>query len=74
MPEVLFDGANVWRMDKAQLYAARRRMGMLVVTHEMGFAREVANTMAFMDQGELIAAGPAGEFFADPGLSGRRRF
>jgi len=43
------------------------RMTMLVVTHEMGFAREVANTVAFMDQGELLATRAAREFFADPG-------
>ena len=40
----------------------------------MGFAREVANTVAFMDQGELIAARPAGEFFADPGHERARAF
>ncbi|WP_269783620.1 amino acid ABC transporter ATP-binding protein [Melaminivora jejuensis] len=50
------------------------RMTMLVVTHEMGFAREVANTVAFMDQGELIAARPAREFFADPGNERARAF
>ena len=53
---------------------AEERMTMLVVTHEMGFAREVANTVAFMDQGELIAARPAGEFFADPGHERARAF
>ena len=53
---------------------AEERMTMLVVTHEMGFAREVANTVAFMDQGELIAARPAGAFFADPGHERARAF
>ncbi|MGE8376313.1 MAG: amino acid ABC transporter ATP-binding protein [Diaphorobacter nitroreducens] len=53
---------------------AEERMTRLVVTHEMGFAREVANTVAFMDQGELIAARPAGEFFADPGHERARAF
>ena len=53
---------------------ADERMTMLVVTHEMGFAREVANTVAFMDQGELIAARSAGEFFADPGHERARAF
>ncbi|QXL85844.1 amino acid ABC transporter ATP-binding protein [Comamonas sp. NLF-1-9] len=46
---------------------AEERMTMLVVTHEMGFAREVAHTVAFMDEGELLAQRPAREFFADPG-------
>ena len=53
---------------------AEERMTMLVGTHEMGFAREVANTVAFMDQGALIAARPAGEFFADPGHERARAF
>ena len=45
---------------------AQEKMTMLVVTHEMGFAREVANRVAFMDRGELIESGPAAEFFAQP--------
>ena len=53
---------------------AEEHMTMLVVTHEMGFAREVANTVAFMDQGELVAARPAAEFFADPGHGRARAF
>ena len=53
---------------------AEEHMTMLVVTHEMGFAREVAHTVAFMDQGELIAARPAAEFFADPGHERARAF
>ena len=53
---------------------ADEHMTMLVVTHEMGFAREVAHTVAFMDQGELVAARPAAEFFADPGHERARAF
>ncbi len=45
---------------------AQTRMTMLVVTHEMGFAREVAHRVVFMDQGEIIEAAPAAEFFANP--------
>ena len=45
---------------------ADERMTMLVVTHEMGFAREVASSVVFMDQGELIEAQPAADFFARP--------
>ena len=44
---------------------AEEHMTMLVVTHEMGFAREVANTVVFMDQGELIEAKPARAFFEE---------
>ena len=45
---------------------AEERMTMLVVTHEMGFAREVASRVVFMDGGELIESRPAAEFFANP--------
>ncbi|ODU38973.1 MAG: polar amino acid ABC transporter ATP-binding protein [Comamonas sp. SCN 67-35] len=53
---------------------AEERMTMLVVTHEMGFAREVAHTVAFMDEGELLVIKPAKEFFADPGHERARAF
>ena len=39
---------------------------MLVVTHEMGFAREVANRVIFMDGGYIVEQGPAESFFAAP--------
>ncbi|MEC5400099.1 amino acid ABC transporter ATP-binding protein [Uliginosibacterium sp. H1] len=45
---------------------ADEHMTMLVVTHEMGFAREVANRVIFMDQGQIVEERPAAEFFADP--------
>ncbi len=41
-------------------------MTMIVVTHEMGFARKVADTMVFMDQGEIIETGPTDTFFDSP--------
>ncbi len=41
-------------------------MTMLVVTHEMGFAREVADRVVFMDGGEIIEAAPPGSFFTAP--------
>jgi polar amino acid transport system ATP-binding protein len=45
---------------------AREGMTMIVVTHEMGFAREVSHRVAFMDFGELIEIAPPEEFFAQP--------
>ena len=45
---------------------ASEGMTMMCVTHEMGFAREVADTMVFMDQGEIVEVAPPREFFADP--------
>ncbi len=41
-------------------------MTMLVVTHEMGFAREVANRVVFMDEGQIIESNAPEEFFAHP--------
>jgi ABC-type polar amino acid transport system ATPase subunit len=41
-------------------------MTMIVVTHEMGFARKVANTMVFMDAGEIVETAPPEAFFAAP--------
>jgi glutamate transport system ATP-binding protein len=41
-------------------------MTMVVVTHEMGFARHAANRVVFMDDGELVEQAPPAEFFANP--------
>ncbi len=53
---------------------AEEHMTMLVVTHEMAFAREVANRVIFMDQGEIIESGPAAMFFANPEQERTRAF
>jgi general L-amino acid transport system ATP-binding protein len=45
---------------------AREGMTMLVVTHEMGFAREVANRIVFMDAGQIIESNTPANFFANP--------
>jgi polar amino acid transport system ATP-binding protein len=45
---------------------ARSGMTMLVVTHEMGFAREVADTLVFMDEGVVVEAGPPRQVLSDP--------
>jgi polar amino acid transport system ATP-binding protein len=45
---------------------ARQGMTMVVVTHEMGFARDVANRVVFMESGTIIADQPAREFFGNP--------
>ena len=41
-------------------------MTMVCVTHEMGFARKVADTMVFMDEGEIIETSPPERFFTEP--------
>ena len=45
---------------------AHEGMTMLCVTHEMGFARQVADRVIFMDQGEIVEAGPPARMFEDP--------
>jgi len=45
---------------------AKEGMTMMVVTHEMGFAREVANRVVFMDEGQIIEVAPPNDFFKNP--------
>ena len=53
---------------------AREGMTMMVVSHEMGFAREVANRIVFMDRGEVVEQGPPREFFGSPREERTKRF
>lgn len=45
---------------------AQAGMTMIVVTHEMGFAREVADRVVFMDKGVVVEEGPAAEVIGSP--------
>jgi glutamate/aspartate transport system ATP-binding protein len=45
---------------------AKDGMTMMVVTHEMGFARRVAHRVVFMDRGEIVEDAPTAEFFGKP--------
>jgi glutamate/aspartate transport system ATP-binding protein len=49
-------------------------MTMMVVTHEMGFARRVADRVVFMDEGEIVEDRLTAEFFADPGTDRAKHF
>ena len=53
---------------------ARDGMTMLLVTHEMNFARRVAHRVVFMHQGKVWEQGPAKEFFAAPKTEELRSF
>jgi ABC-type polar amino acid transport system ATPase subunit len=53
---------------------AREGMTMFVVTHEMGFAREVADRVIFMDQGQILEAAEPLEFFTNPKEERTKRF
>jgi glutamate/aspartate transport system ATP-binding protein len=45
---------------------AKEGMTMMVVTHEMGFARRVAHRVVFMDKGEIVEDAPTADFFGKP--------
>lgn len=53
---------------------ARGGMTMVVVTHEMGFARKVADQVVFMDEGEVVEVGPPEELFERPRTDRLSRF
>lgn len=59
-PELVGEVLNVMR------HLADDGMTMLVVTHEMGFAREVADEVAFMDGGVIVEHGPSAEVIGNP--------
>jgi len=53
---------------------AQEGMTMLCVTHEMGFAKAVANRVIFMDRGEIVEQAPPQEFFNNPKSERTRKF
>ncbi|PPA71346.1 amino acid ABC transporter ATP-binding protein [Jeotgalibacillus proteolyticus] len=53
---------------------AKTGMTMVIVTHEMGFAREVADRVIFMDEGRLVEEGEPTSFFAAPGSKRAKEF
>ncbi len=67
-PEVIHEVLNV------MLALAREGMTMVVVTHEMGFAREVADRVVFMDGGVIVETGEPATFFANPREERTKRF
>ena len=67
-PEVIHEVLNV------MLDLAREGMTMVVVTHEMGFAREVADRVVFMDGGLIVETAEPKTFFSNPREERTRRF
>jgi glutamate/aspartate transport system ATP-binding protein len=53
---------------------AQSGMTMLVVTHEMGFAKRVADRVIFMDRGEIVEDHPKQRFFENPATDRARQF
>jgi len=68
-PELIGEVLGVMRRLATDLH-----MTMLVVTHEMGFAREVASRMAFVHDGQIIEQGPPSELLANPKRPETARF
>jgi polar amino acid transport system ATP-binding protein len=59
-PEMIHEVLDVMRD------LAKEGMTMMAVTHEMGFAREVASRVVFMDEGKIIEIAPPNDFFTNP--------
>ena len=78
---MLFDEATsaldpelVGEVLKVMRQLAEEGMTMIVVTHEMGFAREVADRVIFMDQGKIVEEGPPADIFNNPGHERTQNF
>jgi polar amino acid transport system ATP-binding protein len=65
-PTSALDPEMVGEVLEVMKQLAREGMTMCVVTHEMGFAREVADRVLFMDQGKLVEEGTPEHFFSAP--------
>ena len=61
-------------MLEVMIELAQSGMTMICVTHEMGFARKVADLMVFMDSGQIIETAPPATFFHSPRTERCRRF
>ena len=67
-PELIGEVLEVMRM------LVKEGMTMLVVTHEMGFAREVADRIVFIENGSVVEEGPPNELFYSPKVERTREF
>jgi polar amino acid transport system ATP-binding protein len=67
-PELVAEVLNVIRE------LAAGEMTMVIATHEMGFARDIANRVCFLDDGQILEAGPPAEIFSAPREERTRQF
>ncbi|MDP9022683.1 MAG: amino acid ABC transporter ATP-binding protein [Actinomycetota bacterium] len=65
-PTSALDPEMIKEVLDAMIDLARQGMTMVVVTHEMGFAREVADRIVFMAEGQIVEVGTPRHFFEDP--------
>jgi len=73
-PTSALDPEMIKEVLDAMIELAESGMTMVVVTHEMGFARRVADRVVFMDQGEIVETGPPQRMFEQPGTERLQRF
>jgi general L-amino acid transport system ATP-binding protein len=65
-PTSALDPEMVKEVLEVMISLAEEGMTMICVTHEMGFARQVANRVIFMDQGQIIEQNDPEQFFSNP--------
>jgi polar amino acid transport system ATP-binding protein len=65
-PTSALDSEMIGEVLEVMVALAREGMTMVVVTHEMGFAREVADRVIFMDHGQIVETGTPEHFFTSP--------
>ncbi|MFN3350567.1 amino acid ABC transporter ATP-binding protein, partial [Pseudorhodoplanes sp.] len=65
-PTSALDPEMVNEVLQTMVELAESGMTMLVVTHEMGFARQVADRIVFMDEGQIVEVNVPAEFFSNP--------
>jgi polar amino acid transport system ATP-binding protein len=73
-PTSALDPEMIKEVLDVMLELARSGMTMVVVTHEMGFARNAADEIVFMDHGKIVEQGPPDEFFTNPREERARAF
>jgi len=73
-PTSALDPEMIGEVLEVMIRLAREGMTMVVVTHEMGFAREAADRIVFMDQGRILEEGSPKDFFASPKHPRLKRF
>jgi glutamate/aspartate transport system ATP-binding protein len=73
-PTSALDPEMIMEVLDVMVALAEEGMTMVVVTHEMGFARRVANRIVFMDRGEIVEDSSSGAFFAQPASERARVF
>ncbi|MCP5150637.1 MAG: amino acid ABC transporter ATP-binding protein [Ectothiorhodospiraceae bacterium] len=73
-PTSALDPEMIQEVLEAMIALAEDGMTMICVTHEMGFARTVADSVVFMDRGEIVEQAPPSEFFTAPRSERTRAF